>query len=136
MIDTYYQGFFVCFDIHSMVESLADLLTYVNLKQDSNLSYIVEQGGLIRRKVFNSKYPNGALYGKDFTRGFDTQNYPKLWASLGTQPENTNRTQRQTQPNPYPWICLGNTKFLPLGTMGTHFDFLPLGTMYIIQTSV
>ena len=26
MIDTYYQGFFVCFDIRSMVESLADLL--------------------------------------------------------------------------------------------------------------
>ena len=40
-------------------------------------------------------------YGEDFTHGFDTQNNPKLQASLGTQPENTHGIQRQTQPNPY-----------------------------------
>ena len=38
--------------------------------------------------------------GGDFTRGFDTQNYPKLQAHLGTQPENTHRIQRQPQPIP------------------------------------
>ena len=47
------------------------------------------------------------LYDEDFTHGFDTQNYPKLQASLGTQPENTHGIQRQTQPNPYPWIFSG-----------------------------
>ena len=52
-------------------------------------------------------------YCGDFTRGFDTQNYPKLQASLGTQPENTHRFQRQTQPNPYPWIFSGNTLGYP-----------------------
>ena len=31
----------------------------------------------------------GILYGEDFTHGFDTQNYPKLQASLGNQPKNT-----------------------------------------------
>jgi hypothetical protein len=49
----------------------------------------------------------GFIYGEDFTHGFDTQNYPKLQASLGTQPENTHGIQRQTQPNPYPWIFSG-----------------------------
>ena len=49
----------------------------------------------------------GKYYGEDFTHGFDTQNYPKLEASLGTQPKNTQGIQRQTQPNPYPWIFLG-----------------------------
>jgi microcystin-dependent protein len=49
----------------------------------------------------------GANYGGDFTHGFDTQNYPKLQGSLGTQPENTHEIQRQTQPNPYPWIFSG-----------------------------
>ena len=49
----------------------------------------------------------------DFTRGFDTQNYPKLQAPLGTQPENTHIIQRQTQPNPYPWIFSGNTLGYP-----------------------
>ena len=39
-------------------------------------------------------------YGEDFTHGFNTQNYPKLQASLGTQPENTHGIQRQTQPIP------------------------------------
>ena len=46
-------------------------------------------------------------YGEGFTRGFDTQNYPKLKAFLGTQPKNTHGIQRQTQPNPYPWIFSG-----------------------------
>jgi hypothetical protein len=49
----------------------------------------------------------GRYYGEDFTHGFDTQNYPKLQASFGTQPENTHGIQRQTQPNPYPWIFSG-----------------------------
>ena len=61
--------------------------------------------------VFSSRI--GAYYGEDFTRGFDTQNYPKLPASLGTQPENTHEIRRQTQPNPYPWIFLGNTLGYP-----------------------
>ena len=52
-------------------------------------------------------------YGGDFTHGFDTQNYPKLQGSLGTQPENTHEIQRQTQPNPYPWIFSGNTLGYP-----------------------
>ena len=52
------------------------------------------------------------VYGGDFTHGFDTQNYPKLQGSLGTQPENTHEIQRQTQPNPYPLIFLGNTEHL------------------------
>ena len=39
-------------------------------------------------------------YGEDFTHGFDTQNYPKLQASLGTEPENTHGIQRETQPIP------------------------------------
>ena len=54
-----------------------------------------------------------AHYGGDFTHGFDTQNYPKLQGSLGTQPENTHGIQRETQPNPYPWIFLGNTLGYP-----------------------
>ena len=52
-------------------------------------------------------------YGEDFTHGFDTQTYPKLQASLGTQPENTHGIQRETQPNPYPWIFSGNTLGYP-----------------------
>ena len=39
-------------------------------------------------------------YGEDFTHGFGTQSYPKLQASLGIQPENTHRIQRQPQPIP------------------------------------
>ena len=37
----------------------------------------------------------GSNYGGYFTHGFDTQNYPKLQASLGTQPQNTHGIQRQ-----------------------------------------
>ena len=47
-------------------------------------------------------YRYGLDYGENFTHGFDTQNYPKLQAALGTQPENTHGIQRETQPNPYP----------------------------------
>ena len=66
---------------------------------------------------------NNNDYGKDFTHGFNTQNYPKLQASLGTQPENTHGIQRQTQPNPYPWIFSG--RVIP---MGTHGRRVPMGT--------
>ena len=52
------------------------------------------------------------FYGKDFTCGFDTQNYPKLQDLLGTQPD-THIIQRQTQPNPYPLIFSGNTLVYP-----------------------
>ena len=38
----------------------------------------------------------GSNYGGYFTHGFDTQNYPKLKASLCTQPQNTHGIQRQT----------------------------------------
>ena len=37
-------------------------------------------------------------WSKDITHGFDTQNYPKLQAFLGTQPKNTHGIQAQTQP--------------------------------------
>ena len=63
-------------------------------------------------------------YCGDFTRGFDTQNYPKLQVSLGTQPENNRRIQRQTHTNPYPWIFWG--RVIPTST---HLKFLPLGTI-------
>ena len=43
---------------------------------------------------------SSTYYGEDFTHGFDTQNYPKSQASLGTQPENTHGIQRETQPIP------------------------------------
>ena len=50
-------------------------------------------------------------YGEDFTHGFDTQNYPKSLASLGTQSENTHGIQSQTQPIPVDFfrVGLGNT---------------------------
>jgi hypothetical protein len=85
----------------------------------------------------------GTSYGEDFTHGFDTKNYPNLQASLGTQPENTHGIQRQTQPNPYPWIFSGRVipmgtrlKFLPLGTMGTHLKFLPSGTQVLMKRTL
>ena len=75
-----------------------------------------------------------------------TQNYPKLQASLGTQPENTHGIQRETQPDPYAWIFLGNTLgypwvptlnfypwvpefWVPNPRHSTHLNFLPLVTM-------
>ena len=64
-------------------------------------------------------------YGEDFTHGFDTQNYPKLQASLGTQPENTHRFQRQTQPNPYPWIFSGNTLGYPRVPALNFYPWVP-----------
>ena len=64
-------------------------------------------------------------YCGDFTRGFDTQNYPKLQASLGTQPENTHRFQRQTQPNPYPWIFSGNTLGYPRVPALNFYPWVP-----------
>ena len=64
-------------------------------------------------------------YGEGFTRGFDTQNYPKLQASLGTQPENTHRIQRQTQPNPYPWIFSGNTLGYPWVPTLNFYPWVP-----------
>jgi hypothetical protein len=67
----------------------------------------------------------GSHYGEDFTRGFDTQNYPKLQASLGTQPENTHRIQRQTQPNPYPWIFSGNTLGYPWVPTLNFYPWVP-----------
>ena len=48
-------------------------------------------------------------YGGDFTHGFDTQNYPKLQASLGTQPENTHRIQRETRLTEW-YILHGNVQ--------------------------
>ena len=65
---------------------------------------------------------NNNDYGKDFTHGFNTQNYPKLQASLGTQPENTHGIQRQTQPNP----TQPNTyrEFFRVGSGNTH-GYLP-----------
>ena len=67
----------------------------------------------------------GFIYGEDFTHGFDTQNYPKLQASLGTQPENTHRIQRQTQPNPYPWIFSGNTLGYPWVPTLNFYPWVP-----------
>ena len=64
-------------------------------------------------------------YGEDFTHGFDTQNYPKLQASLGTQPKNTHRFQRQTQPNPYPWIFSGNTLGYPRVPALNFYPWVP-----------
>ena len=64
-------------------------------------------------------------YGEGCTRGFDTQNYPKLQASLGTQPENTHRIQRQTQPNPYPWIFSGNTLGYPWVPTLNFYPWVP-----------
>ena len=46
--------------------------------------------------------PFGGDYGEEFTHGFNTQNYQKLQASLGTQSKNTHTIKRQTQLNPYP----------------------------------
>ena len=71
-------------------------------------------------ETFNTNY-----YCGDFTRGFDTQNYPKLQASLGTQPENTHRFQRQTQPNPYPWIFSGNTLGYPRVPALNFYPWVP-----------
>ena len=92
-------------------------------------------GFLLIPKVYAVIASPFTYYGGDFTHGFDTQNYPKLQASLGTQPKNTHGIQRQTQPDPYPWIFSGRViptytrlKFLPLGTMGTRLKFLPSGT--------
>ena len=52
-------------------------------------------------------------YDKDFTHGFDTQNYPKLQASLGTQPENTRGIQTKTQPIPEIWFGSGYYPWVP-----------------------
>ena len=38
---------------------------------------------------------SGLVLSKDIIHEFDTQNYPKLQASLGTQPENTHGIQTQ-----------------------------------------
>ena len=57
-------------------------------------------------------------YGEDFTHGFDTQNYPKLQASLGTQPKNTHGIQRQTQPIPVDFFGLGQ---VILGTVSRNY---------------
>jgi hypothetical protein len=70
-------------------------------------------------------YLQGPHYGKDFTHGFDTQNYPKLQASLGTQPENTHGIWRQTQPNPYPWIFSGNTLGYPWVPTLNFYPWVP-----------
>ena len=58
-------------------------------------------------------------YGEDFTHGFDTQNYPKSLASLGTQSENTHGIQRETQPNPCHTQILVRVRVLPLGTQSS-----------------
>ena len=73
--------------------------------------------------VRNHKY--SVDYGEDFTHGFNTQNYPKLQASLGTQPENTHGIQRQTQPNPYPWIFSGNTLGYPWVPTLNFYPWVP-----------
>ena len=65
------------------------------------------------------------VYTRDFTHGFDTQNYPKLQAPLGTQPENTHIIQRQTQPNPYPWIFSGNTLGYPWVPTLNFYPWVP-----------
>ena len=70
-------------------------------------------------------FVESVYYGGDFTHGFDTQNYPKLQASLGTQPENTHRFQRQTQPNPYPWIFSGNTLGYPRVPALNFYPWVP-----------
>jgi hypothetical protein len=70
-------------------------------------TFIYQKQRKIEREDQNQRSKQGTQYGKDFTHGFDTQNYPKLQASLGTQPENTHGIQNQTQPNPYPWIFSG-----------------------------
>ncbi len=78
---------------------------------------------LDKQKSFISK--KNMYYGEDFTHGFDTQNYPKLQASLGTQPENTHGIQRQTQPNPYPWIFSGNTLGYPWVPTLNFYPWVP-----------
>ena len=86
---------------------------------------------LLRQSSTKTSGSGGGYYGGDFTHGFDTQNYPKLQASLGTQPENTHGIQRQTQPNPYPWIFSG--RVIP---MGTRLKFLPLGTRVLMKRTL
>ena len=49
-------------------------------------------------KKIQKKFYVVTYYGGDFTHGFDTQNYPKLQASLGAQPENT--MEFRGKPNP------------------------------------
>ena len=58
------------------------------------------------------------LYDEDFTHGFDTQNYPKLQASLGTQPIPVDFFGSG-------WVIPTITRlnFLSLGTMGTRLKF-------------
>ena len=72
-----------------------------------------------------SDFQVGRKYGEDFSQGFDTQNYPKLQASLGTQPENTHGIKRQTQPNPYPWIFSGNTLGYPWVPTLNFYPWVP-----------
>jgi hypothetical protein len=108
-------------------------LHLTSLKRNCRISYYENfQSVILNLKSISRLY---VVYGEDFTHGFDTQNYPKVQASLGTQPENTHGIQRQTQPIPVdffgsgPVIPMGTRlKFLPLGTMGTRLKFLPSGT--------
>jgi hypothetical protein len=73
---------------------------------------------------------DGTNYGKDFTHGFDTQNYPKLQDSLGTQPENTHGIQRQTQPNPYP--NFGSGPGITLGYPNFGYPILAIVQSFIL----
>ena len=110
---------------------ISTCLTLLNDHQNLNfVKYIYVAGKKRPEIVVNWPYAKvvcffGIQYCGDFTRGFDTQNYPKLQASLGTQPENTHIIQRQTQPNPYPWIFSGNTLGYPRVPALNFYPWVP-----------